>query len=47
LVPAVPWRLKLNRPLSLSAGKQSREVLADALEIEVERGAAWAAELAG
>ncbi len=47
LVPAVPWRLRLDRPLLLADRQQSREALADGLEIEVERGAGWAAELAG
>ncbi len=40
LVPAVPWRLSLARPLSLAAAGQARAQLTASLEPEVDRGAA-------
>ena len=37
LVPAVPWRLVLDTPLSLAGSDQPREFVVDALEVRAER----------
>ena len=48
LVPAVPWRLVLDTPLSLADAGAPREGLADRLAVRTERSQALAAEpLAG
>jgi hypothetical protein len=48
LVPAVPWRLVLHRPLALANARAPRPDLAAGLAVEIARGhAAPAEELAG
>jgi hypothetical protein len=48
LVPAVPWRLVLDTPLSLADAGAPREAVADRLAVRTERSHALAAEeLAG
>jgi hypothetical protein len=48
VVPAVPWRLILDAPLSLADAGAPREILADRLAVRTERRHAQAAgELAG
>jgi len=47
LVPAVPWRLALRTPLTLADRRTPRAALAAGLTVDLERGAATAAELAG
>ena len=44
LVPAVPWRLRLDKSLALAAAGQGRAELAAGLAPALERGAAEAAE---
>jgi hypothetical protein len=47
LVPAVPWRLSLDVPLSLADADVPREAVADRLAARAERGRAAAELLAG
>jgi hypothetical protein len=47
LVPAVPWRLVLDTPLSLADAGEAREVVADRLSVRTERSHPEIESLAG
>jgi hypothetical protein len=46
-VPAVPWRLVLDTPLSLADVDAPRDAVADRLAVRTERSHPQAIELAG